>query len=314
MRLRFTGPKGFLILLACLVLASILTACIPSFPSAGPLPSSTMAATAAPLGTDAVGGEPLEAYVLDVGQGDCIFLRSPNGKTMLVDAGENKAFERIDAFLKAQKVARLDVVIATHPHSDHIGGMKKVIEAYEIGAFYMPEVIHDTATFEKMLLALAEQGVPCAYLAAEDGSYLEWDPSVEVSVLSPCSGVNYDDLNDWSCMVRVRYGDNAILLTGDAETHAEKMALSRFPKECFRADVLKLGHHGSSTSTSRAFLEAVNPTAAIASLGEDNSYGHPHRETVQLLKEAGIEFYRTDQDGTISVTLSGTKVQIAREN
>lgn len=264
--------------------------------------------TAAPLdGT-------LSVYVMDVGQGDSILLISPSGKTMLVDASESKAFSHIDAFLQEHGVETLDVVVATHPHSDHIGGMTKVINNYEIGTFYLPNVTHTSATFEKMLAALEDRNITVRQAEATDNSFIEWDGSVEVRILSPVINADYGrDLNDWSVMLHISYGDTSILLTGDAEEYAEWYTLNSFPAEYFDADVLKLGHHGSSTSTSDEFFEAVSPDYAVASMGADNEYGHPHKETIELLEENGVPFYRTDRDGDISIVMDGASVAITTE-
>lgn len=259
------------------------------------------------------GGKPLTVYILDVGQGDSIFLVSPSGKTMLIDASESKAFDSIDAFLRAYGVESLDAVVATHPHSDHIGGMRKVINAYKIGRFYLPEVTHTTATYEKMLAALEDKDVPVSITYAGADSRIEWDDAVTVTILSPFKGEEYDDLNNWSAVLKVAYGGTSIILTGDAEAYAENIMLDKLPAELFKADVLKLGHHGSSSSTSEAFFKAVAPSYAVASLGEGNDYGHPHRETLELLDKYDTPFYRTDESGTITVIMDGKNVKITTE-
>jgi beta-lactamase superfamily II metal-dependent hydrolase len=277
----------------------------------GTIPSSAPAAETPPAGTDTNKGE-LTVYVLDVGQGDSIFLLSPSGKTMLIDASESSAYPVIDDFLKDMKIDRLDVAVATHPHSDHIGGMEKVIENYEIGTFFMPGAESNTKTFENMLTALDEKNVPVEQAKAGRNAAITWDDAVEIRILSPFD-VNYDDLNDYSVMLRAKYGDTAILLTGDAEGEAEKLALKELPNSYFKADVLKLGHHGSSSSTSDKFLAEVDPKVAIASVGAGNDYGHPHEETLEKLNAAGITLYRTDLNGTIKIVLDGTKVEVTPE-
>jgi len=293
---------------------SPLESLLPEFtdtPSTTAKPSPTINASTAP--TPAYNGT-LDVYIIDVGQGDSIFLRSPSGKTMLIDTGEYKHIDDLQEFLHEQNVSKLDVVVATHPHSDHIGSMATIIRDYEVGTFYMPPVSHTSKTFEKMLDALEDKNVKSEYALAGKNATIAWDENIKIAILSPFEDAEEAyDLNNWSVILHVTYGENAILLTGDAETPAEKIALERFSQEAFEADVLKLGHHGSSTSTSEALLAAVNPKIAVASVGKNNDYGHPHKETVALMKENGIPLYRTDKSGTIHLIFSGTNVEIKTE-
>lgn len=279
-------------------------------PSAETAPSCSPSTSAQPE-TEFDGA--LEIYVLDVGQGDSIFLRAPGGETMLIDAGEAQYFSEIDSFLKEQDVASLDVVVATHPHSDHIGGMSQIIEAYEIENFYMPAVTHTTATFEKMLSALEAREITLTIAYASSHAEIAWDEDVSVRIFSPLEGMDYEDLNDWSIVLNITYGETGILLAGDAEAYAEDAMLANFPAEDFAATVLKLGHHGSSTSTTEAFLSAVSPQIAIVSAGAGNSYGHPDEETLALLEAYGVTVCRTDEQGTIHIMLDGKAAEIEME-
>ncbi|HWR22057.1 MAG TPA: ComEC/Rec2 family competence protein [Feifaniaceae bacterium] len=276
------------------------------------LPASAPAATGTPKPA-LPSGKTLDIYVLDVGQGDSIFLRSPSGKTMLVDAGESYMYERVDEFLQNQAVKKLDVVIGTHPHADHIGGMEKIVTHYTIGTYYMPDAQNQTRMFENLLDALAEQDISVKQAVGGKQSAIGWDEDVEVNILSPLPGVEYDDLNDSSVILHVQYGETSILLTGDAESFAEKAALKALPESCFRATVLKVGHHGSSTSSSDAFLDAVGPELAVVSLGKDNEYGHPHKEVVDALKSRNIPLYRTDTGGTVHISLDGEGYTVETE-
>ncbi len=277
-------------------------------PASSPIPIKSDGADTAP----AAGGA-LTAYIIDVSQGDSILLTSPSGKTMLIDAGESDSFEAIDDLLKSQDITKLDVVVATHPHSDHIGGMAKVIKAYEIGAFYISPKAHTTKTYERMLDALEEKNVATypAYGGAD--SYIKWDDDVTVRILSPIKGEDYDDLNDFSVILCCTYGNTGIMLTGDAETHAESLALSKLPLGLFNATAIKMGHHGSSTSSSEAFIKAVSPDIALISVGEGNDYGHPHKETLDLLAKLNIPYYRTDECGTIIVGMDGTETTVTKK-
>ncbi len=248
----------------------------------------------------------LDVYVLDVGQGDSIFLRGPSGATMLVDASDSGAYKNIDAFLKKQGVKKLDVVIGTHPHADHIGGMQKVVANYELGAYYMPDAVNNTRMFENLLDELDKRDVNVIKAAGGKDAYIEWDNNIEVRLLSPLADVKYKNLNDMSVICHIRFKNTSVLLTGDAEAYAERAALMELPASYFKATVLKIGHHGSSSSTSPAFLDAVAPDVAVLSLGANNDYGHPHKEVLQALKSANIPYYRTDKAGTVHIRLDGS--------
>ena len=252
------------------------------------------------------------AAFIDVGQGDSIFLRSPNGKTMLVDAGTPDSFESIQNVLSEEGVTKLDVVVMTHPHSDHMGSMKKVIDNYDIGTFYMPDAVNTTSSFDRMLSALEKKKVKTKVIWGSAKTTINWDGDVEVRVLSPIKGADYqDNLNDMSVVIKVTYGETSLLLTGDAESYAEELMIAS-EKELLQADVLKIGHHGSSTSSSQAFLDAVQPKAVVISLGKNNDYGHPHRETMQRLKKLGTEIYRTDELGTVRMLFTESEVRLLK--
>lgn len=257
--------------------------------------------------THDTGNPSLDVVVIDVGQGDSILLVSPEGKTMLVDAGPGDAFARVQKALDAYEVTSLDVVVATHPHADHIGSMAKVLGAYPIGTFVtIPETIGAYAAVDA---ALAQNG--CTVYYAEGGTTIPWADSCTVTVLNPiASYAAADDLNDQSVVLHVRYGDTAVLLAGDAEELAENRMLDTFPRSMLRANVLKLGHHGSSSSTGYGFFLAVDPDFAVASCGADNDYGHPHKETLSLLYDTRTAFYCTDTDGSVTFLLDGTAVSV----
>lgn len=250
------------------------------------------------------------AVFIDVGQGDSIFLKSPNGKTMLIDAGTSDSFSSIKSVLDNEGVTKLDVVIMTHPHSDHMGSMNEIAENYKIGTFYMPDAVNTTSMYDKLLSTLERKNIKTKTIWGSSKSTIKWDDDVEVRVLSPIEGEDYlDNLNDLSIVVKVTYGDTSLLLTGDAESRAEELMLSA-EKDLLKADVLKLGHHGSSTSSSKAFLEAVQPKAVVISVGKNNDYGHPHKETLQRLKSIGTEIYRTDKLGTVRMLFIGSEVRL----
>ncbi len=249
----------------------------------------------------------LTVYVIDVGQGDCILLVSPEGKTMLVDAGPAGSFGRIRRALDDAGVSALDVVVASHPHADHIGSMADVLDAYRVGAFC---TIAQTSDDPAVSAAVGRNGCPVTYLSA--GMTIPWAESCRVTVLNPISSyeAEFSEMNDLSAVLHVRYGETAILLAGDAEELAEKRMLDTFPRSMLKANVLKLGHHGSSSSTGYSFFLAVDPDFAVASCGKDNDYGHPHLEVLSLLYETRTAFYRTDLDGTVTFRLDGQNVSV----
>ncbi len=256
---------------------------------------------------------PVEAGLLvsflDVGQGDSIFLRSPSGKTMLVDGGPESSFPVIDRYLTALGVVGLDVVVASHLHADHIGGLISVIDTYPVADFYDPPFDADSETYFRLRDALNESAAKLHSPLAGVNTMIPWDDAVEVRILSPYDTI-YQDFNDTSYIIRVSYGNTAVLLTGDATELSEKLARKAQPDHYFRADVLKVAHHGSSDATFEAFLDAVSPAIAVISVGRDNDYGHPHDALLDRLHDRGITVYRTDEDGTITLLLDGTRVTV----
>ena len=244
----------------------------------------------------------LNIYYFDVGQADSILLEN-SGKYMLIDAGNNADGENIVNYLKNLGVKKLDYLIATHAHEDHIGGMDDVINAFEIDAFYMPDVVTTTKTFEDLITALETKEV--AFDTPEIGDiFLFGGCKFEVIHL----GDESSDLNDSSIVVRGLYGDNSFLFMGDATSNVEKKIL----KSNIDSDVLKVGHHGSRYSTSVNFLNKVTPKYAIISVGDDNSYNHPHSVTFTKLEDVDALVYRTDTDGTIFVSSDGKEIKIEK--
>ena len=259
----------------------------------------------------------LQIRYIDVGQGDCELI-SYGGKNVLIDSGEKEAAEDVFAVLDGLGIERLDYVIATHPHSDHIGAMDKIIDKYDIGMVIAPKIKSDmvptTKVYERFLTSLSKKGlkltaakVGAVYSLADENKE---NDNTAFEILAPV-GDDYDDLNDWSVVIRLVHGDCAFLFTGDAERAAEKDILENGGD--ISATVLKAGHHGSSSSTSDKFLEAVSPSAVIISCGDGNSYGHPHKETIEALKESGIPYYRTDESGTVTVYSDGESFRIQCE-
>ncbi len=248
----------------------------------------------------------LAVAFLDVGQGDALLARC-GGQTLLVDAGDNDTAQALVDELKTMGVTRIDLLVGTHPHADHIGGLDLVIETFDIGAVWMPDVTSNTRSFEDVLDALDAKGhsvtVPAPGTTAALGPAL-------VRALGPVKDYG-DDLNDWSMVVKLTFGQTSYLLTGDAERIAEQDILDSGAD--LRATVLKVGHHGSRTSTSKAFLQAVSPRYAVISCGAGNSYGHPHKETLETLQKQGVTVYRTDLSGTITSVSDGVNITFFEE-
>jgi competence protein ComEC len=234
------------------------------------------------------GASTLVAYFLDVGQGDSEILMS-GGSSILVDAGTNASTSTLINDIKSLGISRFDVVIATHPHEDHIGGLDAVINQFSIGKLYMPKVSTTTKTFEDVLQAIKNKGLTVTTPVPGTSFSLG---SATCTILAPNSP-SYTDLNSYSIVMRVANGNNSFLFTGDAQTDSEKEMLSK--GFTLKSDVLKVGHHGSSTSTSPDFLKAVSPKYAVIEVGKDNDYGHPHGVTLDKLAAAGVQIYRTDR-------------------
>ena len=275
-------------------------------PAQSPSPSAPApSSTAQPAG--------LLVTFLDVGQGDAAFLRSPSGKTMLIDGGPESAYSVIDDFLTERGVVGLDVVIASHLHADHIGGLIQIVDAYPIGNFYNPPFDAESEIYFELLDALNESQTTVSSPLAGVDTLIPWDSAVEVRILSPYD-TTYSDFNDTSYILRISYGNTSVLFAGDATALAEKLAMKAQPNHYFRANVLKIGHHGSSDSTSEKFLETVQPSIAVVSVGSENEYGLPDAALLDRLNAQGIAVYRTDRDGSITLLLDGTNATVIQSS
>lgn len=247
----------------------------------------------------------LSIHVIDVGQGDSILVKTPNGKTMLIDGGEPAAGKSVVSYLRKNKVKKIDVLIATHPHADHIGGLIDVVDRFQIDQFYMPNKIHTSKTFEKLLNTANGKGLKVK--PATDDIVIPFDEDIVLYLLGPLKDYG-DDLNGWSVVVKMDFKERSFLFTGDLEASGEEDLLTAYDSDFLHAQFLKVGHHGSNTSSSQRFLEAVGPDVAVISSGRDNSYGHPHQEVLNRLKNLNIAVYRTDQQGTILIKSDGNRI------
>ena len=251
----------------------------------------------------------LAVRYIDVGQGDAALISLPTGETMLIDTGTNDSETALLAALARYHVKKLDWAVFTHPHEDHIGGADAVLSRYRIDNILMPEADTESSTADRLFSAV-EQENAVVFISRTGDSYQIGEASFTV-LSSP--EVPDDSVNEQSIVLRFDYLETSFLFTADAGADAEEAMLTAFPPEALKADVLKLGHHGSSTGTTDAFLDAVSPSFAVISCGKHNEYGHPHRETLQKLDTRRIPVYRTDTDGTVSVFSDGKQLLFRTE-
>lgn len=266
-----------------------------------------------PIPNDDSGQAPAEgqlsAIFLDVGQADAALFTFPDGRHMLVDGGNNNDGDKICDYLREAGVERLEYMVATHPHEDHIGGLDEVLEQFQVDNVYAPVLddgdVPTTKTYEDFLTAVEAEG--CGLTPAAAGDRLLEESGLSIEVLSP-AGSGYTELNDYSIVLRVDFGQTSWLLTGDAEALVEAEMLEG---GCdVSADLLKVGHHGSDSSSSAAFLQQVKPANAVISCGADNSYGHPHESTLEALEGMGANLWRTDLQGSIRAVSDGTETKV----
>lgn len=253
-----------------------------------------------------VADENLTVHFIDVGQGDSILLEY-NGKTMLVDAGERDQGSVVSEYLQDQDISSIDYIVATHPHSDHIGGMEKVLNSFLVGHFIDSGFPHTSKTYENMLTAIDEKNIP--FEVAQEGKKIEFDPAVDIEVLNPESKYS-KELNENSVVLRVNCGEVSFLLMGDAGLETEEKLMSTDAD--IDSDILKVGHHASRSGSGEAFVSAVSPDVSIIEVGAGNDYGHPHAEILERLQKAS-RVYRTDLDGSIIVTTDGSTYTVMTE-
>lgn len=249
---------------------------------------------------------PLTVHFIDVGQADCILIQSPGGRNMLIDAGNNEDGPLITTYLNTLHIKKLDVIVGTHPHEDHIGSMDTVIAAYKVGKIYLPKVSNNTKSFRDVLTVIKAKGLKVT--TAKAGITINLDPALKITMLAPNS-THYDEFNNYSAVIKLTYNRTSFLFSGDAETDSEMEMLAQ--GYALKADVLKVGHHGSNSSTSPPFLKAVSPKYAVISVGTGNTYGHPHQTTLKRL-EAVSRVYLTDRDGSIIMTSNGRRINIRK--
>lgn len=251
----------------------------------------------------------LRVDVIDVGNADAILVRNQD-KSLLIDAGENEDGRTVVDYLKKQGIRRIDYVIATHADADHIGGMDDVVKAFDIGTFimaFMPEGhTPTTKTYENLLTALADKGMKVT--SAKPGLSYTLGEAV-LDILGPVR--DFDETNNQSVVCKVTFGARKFLFMGDAEKEAENALMEAGAD--LSADFIKLGHHGSHSSTQVSFLDRVSPQYAMMTCGAGNSYGHPHEETLDLLEKRQISYFRSDLNGTVVITCNGNDLVVTPE-
>ena len=251
-------------------------------------------------------GDTLRVNYIDVGQGDSIFIQLPNKETMLIDAGEAYEADNVINYLNNLGIKKIDYVVGTHPHTDHIGGLEEVINTFDIGSIYMPKASSNSKTFEDLLTTISNKGLKVK--TAKSGVVVLSEDNLKLEFIAPNSD-NYSNLNNYSAVLKLTYLDNTFLFMGDAETLSEDEITSDVD-----ADVIKVGHHGSDSSSSVEFVKKVSPEYAIIMVGEGNSYNHPYQSIINRYESVGAKVLRTDLDGNIvcdsdgvDVTCSGDK-------
>lgn len=244
----------------------------------------------------------MKVHFIDVGQGDAILVQV-NSKNLLIDSGPRDSKDKLATYLKSLNISQFDYILATHPHEDHIGNMSYVLDNFKVLNFYAPKVDHSTKTFEKMVESIVKKDLKIKVLKANVNS-IDLGENTLVEVFSPISD-KYEELNNYSPIIKVSYGNTSFLFTGDAEQLAEEEVLNT--GATLKSDVLKIGHHGSTTSTSQKFFDTVNPSITVIPVGKDNTYGHPKPKILSRIKDTQV--YRTDIDGNIVITSDGISLK-----
>lgn len=247
----------------------------------------------------------LIAHFIDVGQGDANFIELPNGDTLLIDAGEAYESDTVINYIENLGYTDIDYIIGSHPHTDHIGGLADIIKTFDVTTIYMPKAVSTSKTYENLLETIKNKGLNIH--TGKAGVEVLSEDNLSIEILAP-NEEKYSSLNNYSIVLKITYGNVSFLYTGDAESLSEEEITSDVS-----ADILKVGHHGSDTSTSDEFLARVNPSYVIISVGANNSYNHPSASTIEKLEKYTNNIYRTDINGSIIVRTNGINIEVETE-
>lgn len=247
----------------------------------------------------------MKVHYIDVEEGDSIFIELPNEKAMLIDAGEAVEGKKVINYIKQLGYSNIDYVVGTHPHTDHIGGLAQVINGFDVGKIYMPKVISTSKTYEKLLNTISMKGLKIQ--TARAGVNIINENNLLIDIIAP-NNDSYSDLNNYSVVIKITYKNRKFIFMGDAEMISENEILTDVT-----ADVVKVGHHGSNTSSGQNFVDRVNAKYAIISVGSDNNYNHPNMNIVNRWVNSGAKVYRTDLSGTIIAITDGNALSIETE-
>ncbi len=246
--------------------------------------------------------EQLRVHIIDVGQGDSSFIELPDGTTMLIDAGEREYGEHVVNYIRKLGYERIDYLVGTHPHSDHIGGLREVVETMQIGKIYMPKKASTTATFKNLLTAIKNKNLSIE--TAKAGKTIAKNGFFSVDILSPTSDDYGDEMNLYSAVIKITYGKKRFLFMGDAETENEEQLRG------VTAEFIRVGHHGSDTSSGQEFVYRVGAQIAVVSVGKGNSYGLPKNKILQRWQDIGATIYRTDKSGSMVFESDGKSITL----
>ncbi|HOZ37002.1 MAG TPA: ComEC/Rec2 family competence protein [bacterium] len=270
-------------------------------------------------GQELTSDQRLKVIFLDVGQGDAILIETPEGAQIILDGGEGQeVLEKLGQYLPITD-RTIELMILSHPHGDHLDGLIEVLKRYSVKEVWLTGVVHTSSGYLEFLNLLKDKNIPvknifaCTEIKATGCSdKITFEDGVDFQVLWPrenLAGKKVDDLNNSSLVFKLVYGDNSWILPGDLDSAAESELAANSPEQ-LKADILKVAHHGSSSATSEEFLKLVSPTDAIISVGADNDYGHPSLRIINRLKRAGVNIWRTDEQGDIETIGNGATIEV----